>query len=146
MSLDFLAPFGGDLSLGSNVDIALLGKSNDFDFITDRDELIQRLIRRLLTSSGEWIPFPQYGAGLRALVNETLTQQMVLQIRSTVVSQILQEPDIARNPMPHVNVQATLNGVFVSVQFFTQALEPVAFNFNPAAPNTFQTVRPEVGV
>ena len=105
----------------------------------DRDELIQRLIRRLFTAPGEWIPFPNYGAGVRGLVNEPLSSQLALQIRSTITSQVLQEPDVSRQPAPTVRVEQVLNGVQVFVQLFTVAQVPVSFSFNPANPDTFST-------
>ena len=66
MSIDFRAPFGDDLVVGARPDVEITGLvSRDFDFIEAREELIQRIIRRLLTAKGEWIPFPNYGASLR---------------------------------------------------------------------------------
>jgi phage baseplate assembly protein W len=139
MGVDLLEPFGGDLSFGpSPTDIADIGNpTRDFSFLIDRDELIQRIIRRLLTSPGEWLADANYGAGVRQLVNEPLSQALAQQIQSTILGQILLEPDVARSPAPTVQVQQILNGVLVTIFFFTQTQIPVRFSFNPANPTIF---------
>src|SRR5437762_1380693 len=92
MGVDLFAPFGDDISFAPQQDVGFIGgSSSDFDFLVDRDELIQRLIRRLFTAPGEWIPFPNYGAGVRGLVNEPLSSQLALQIRNTITSQVRSE-------------------------------------------------------
>lgn len=135
MAIDFRAPFGEDLLFGPLPDLNVIGSTTrDFDFIQDREELIQRIIRRLLTTRGEWIPFPEYGASLRLRVNEPLTPQLVLDIRSTILSQLMLEPDVARSPAPQVLIAKIDNGIVVTIQLFTQALRVVNFSFNPASP------------
>ena len=87
MAIDFLAPFGEDMNLGAGSDVTILGQTGaDFSFIDSRAELIQRIIRRLLTTPGEWLPFPRYGAGLRRYVNETLTPQVAFRIKADCLS------------------------------------------------------------
>lgn len=107
----------------------------DFGFLVDRPEIIQRVIRRLLTNKGEWIPFPQYGAGLRQRVNDVLSLQEAIRIRSDIINQILMEPDVAAQPPPKVQVQSVPNGVLVSLLFYTVTFLPISFAFNSAAPN-----------
>lgn len=137
MGVDLRAPFGTDIAVAPTSDVSSLGAATrDFEFLIDRDELIQRVLRRLLTDPGEWIPFPSYGAGLRRRVNEVLTPQLALQIRSDIVNQLLMEADVARIPPPQVQLATMTNGIIVTVFFYTQSLVPVSFSFNPASPSS----------
>lgn len=137
MGFDLLAPFGGDLSFGPTVDVSTSGISGgDFDFLVDRDELIQRIIRRLLTDPGEWIPFPNYGAGLRRYVDETLTVVLANKIKNTILGQLLQEPDVSEAPLPSVALSTIPNGIFVAIRVFSRDIGQVSFAFSPNQPAT----------
>lgn len=141
MAIDFLAPFGEDMALGAGSDVSILGQVGaDFSFIDSRAELIQRIIRRLLTTPGEWLPFPRYGAGLRRYVNEPLTSSIAFQIKADCLAQIVEEPDVVTLPAPQVNLQRIPDGIVVTIQLFTQALQPVSFSFNPNSPDVFTNV------
>lgn len=132
MGFDLLSPFGGDVEFGPAVDVSTAGLTGaDFDFLVDRDELIQRIIRRLLTDPGEWIPFPNYGAGLRRFVNETLDNILILKIKNIILGQLLQEPDVSENPPPSVAMSLVNNGLYVAVRVFSQDLGQVSFAFSP---------------
>lgn len=136
MGLDLNAPFGDDIHLVGVSDVGILGnRKSDFDFLTDREELIQRLIRRLLTTPGEWIVFPAYGGGLRERVGESISAQWIASVKAVVLDQVLQEPDIAHDPPPTVRIQTLQpagEGVYVSVSVFTRPLGIVSFTFNPS--------------
>jgi hypothetical protein len=137
MAIDFLAPFGEDLAIGPRPDLSVIGGTiQDFEFVTDVPEIVQRIIRRLLTYQGEWIPFPNYGASLRQYVDAALSLQLVQTIKSVVTKQVMQEPDISPIPTPVVDVQAIPNGIFVAIKVFTRTMQPVSFAFNPADPGT----------
>lgn len=142
MAIDFLAPFGEDMALGAASDVSILGQQGtDFSFIAARDELIQRLIRRLLTNPGEWLPFPFYGGGLRAFVNEPLSSRLAFQIKSICIAQVMEEPDVAALPAPVITLKKPFaDALIVTIQLYTQALQPVSFSFNPNAPNVFTNV------
>lgn len=141
MAIDFLAPFGEDMNLGAGSDVTILGQTGaDFSFIDSRAELIQRIIRRLLTTPGEWLPFPRYGAGLRRYVNETLTPQVAFRIKADCLSQIVEEPDVATLPAPQVLLSRFPDGIVVTIQLYTKSLQPVSFSFNPNAPDVFTSV------
>lgn len=131
MAIDIYSPFGTDLQFGPGEDITLTGREGvDFEFVREQQEFIQRIIRRLLTAPGEWIPFPKYGAGLRRWVDEPLTSANAFEIETTIMSQIGHEPDLAANPTPVVILESIENGLSVTIKCFTISLQPVSFNFN----------------
>ena len=142
MSLDFKAPFGTDLTLKPEQDVGVVGgKTGDYSFLIDREELIQRVIRRLMTYRGEWIPFPSYGGSLRRYVGETLTQQVLMRLQGDIVAQLLQEPDIVSIPAPDVVFSFLENGLVATIRFYTTALQPISFTFSTNDPDLF-TVLP----
>lgn len=143
MAVDFLAPFGEDIQIGPGPDIGLAGEiTADFTFVDSQLELIQRIIRRLLTNPGEWIPFPSYGGGLRRWVNEQLSFQNILSIKAVIIQQVMQEPDVAGIPSPVVDLATLPNGLLATIKLFTKELVPVSFSFNPNAPNIFAKAGP----
>ena len=78
----------------------------------------QRLLRRLLTSPGEYIWQPDYGAGLAQFIGDPGD---VLRIRAVVRSQMSKEPVVARTPEPVVEVQfspaGTPGSVYVHIRY-----------------------------
>ena len=133
MSVDFLGPFGDDLVLGGFSDFQPIGTPGlDFEFISGSVELIQRVVRRILTNKGEWIPFPTYGTHVRTSLHETITRSRALAIRGEIQAQILDEPDVALSPPPEITFDEQPHGqLIVSIRFYTKALELVSFNFKP---------------
>ena len=101
--------WGADLSTGPTGDLATaeglaLGQ--------------QRLLRRLLTSPGEYIWQPAYGAGLAQFVGEPADP---LRIRAVIRSQIFKESTVARDPEPVIDVQLSSGGatgaVYVHIRY-----------------------------
>ena len=89
---DISHQWGSDLTIGSTGDLvavagATLGQ--------------QRLLRRLLTSPGDYIWQPYYGAGLARFIGQPGN---ALQIRAVVRSQIFKEAAVARTPEPVIDV------------------------------------------
>lgn len=133
MSLDFKAPFGDDITFGGTSDIKdVTAGGLDFEFITGLDELTQRVVYRILTLKGEWIPFPNYGTSVRKAVHETLTADLIFKLKGEILNQIVQEVDIAPTPEPQVIFDAKPRGQLVCrVSFYTRALQLVSFAFKP---------------
>lgn len=132
MGFDLNGPFGEDVIILGQGELDALGiRSLDFSFLTEREEFISRILRRLLTSPGEWIVFPNYGAGLRSLVNETLTFELIDQVKRIVMDQIFREADVERNPEPVIEVKGVGDSLVVSIKVFSKPIGLVAFSFDP---------------
>lgn len=133
MGLDLRAPFGDDIVLFGKADVQVLGnKQTDVDPVTAREELIQRIIYRLLTNPGEWLAFPDYGAGLRLKVNETITPQLIGELKSTIRQQLLKEPDVQRTPAPEVNIGTINDGLLITIKVYSIPIGFVSFTFDPS--------------
>ena len=69
----------------------------------------QRVLRRLLTNSGDYIWHTNYGAGLAGFVGTPANAAL---IKATIRSQIFQEAIVARTPEPIIYVQVSPTGAF----------------------------------
>lgn len=121
--VDLYHYIGGDLSVSSTGDLA--GAAD-----TMRGQ--QRVLRRLLTNSGDYIFHPDYGAGLPRWVGRTADYP---RIRSLILGQMLLEDAVARKPAPIVNVGGIAGsdggGFSVSIQYADAASgQPVTLSFN----------------
>ncbi len=98
--------WGNDLSTSPTGDLALVSG----DALTQ-----QRVVRRLLTSIGDYIWQLSYGAGLPGLVGQP---QKISATKAIIRAQIFNEPSVATNPEPVINVTADqTGGVFVSILY-----------------------------
>jgi hypothetical protein len=106
MMNDATLSWGGDLVTGPAGDIALASGSGLGQ---------QRVLRRLLTNSNDYVWHPDYGAGLGQFVGTTINER---QIVGTIKSQIFEEAAIARQPDPAVVAEAFPNGsVYVAISY-----------------------------
>ena len=101
--------WGGDLATSSTGDIYSAPVLS---------ELQNRLIRRLLTSPGDYIWSKDYGAGLGGLVGKPSASNTV---KHLILSQLQSEPLVATNPSPLVSLNAASstvsNGYSVTIQY-----------------------------
>ena len=100
---DLLHQFGSDLSVGPTGDVATVSGSALGQ---------QRVLRRLLTNSGDYIWHLGYGAGLAQFVGQPAD---AIRIRAVIRSQIFKETAVARTPEPTIDVVSDGVGT-VSVQ------------------------------
>jgi phage baseplate assembly protein W len=103
--------WGSDLTLGPTGDIAavsgqLLGQ--------------QRVLRRLLTSPGDYIWQLDYGAGVARFIGRPVNP---LQISAVVRSQIFKEPAVARQPEPVIDVQVSPAGAAGTVYVYIRYVD-----------------------
>ena len=91
--------YGGDLQLTPRGDIAL---------VNGAVEGRQRVLRRILTTLGNYIWTPGYGGGVPAMIGQP---QDLRRVDGTVRAQMLQEQCVAQIPPPKVVVTAPLPGV-----------------------------------
>jgi hypothetical protein len=94
--LDLL--FGGDLSVGPTGDLAL----TDGSTLTE-----QRLLRRLLTNTADYIWQLTYGAGLGQFVGQPGAPAAV---QAVARAQMLLENAVAHSPAPIIDAAATVDG------------------------------------
>lgn len=98
--------FGGDLAVGPAGDIAVASGSELGQ---------QRVLRRLLTSPGDYIWAMDYGAGLGRFVGQPVD---AAQIEAVIRGQMFKEAAVARQPEPVVEVSADQAGaVFVQIRY-----------------------------
>ncbi len=122
---DLSHQWGSDLNIGPTGDLATatgaaLGQ--------------QRVLRRLLTSPGDYIWQPGYGAGLARFIGDTAN---AAQIRAVIRSQIFQESAVAQSPEPVIDVQVGPSGaggignVYVHIRYVdsdSQSTQTLSFS------------------
>lgn len=87
---DIFHSWGGDLSVGNGGDLALSSGS---------DTINQRILRRLLTNSGDYIWNIEYGGGLGQFVGQPIRFGA---IEAVVSTQLLQEAAVPVSPAPSI--------------------------------------------
>ena len=84
-----------DLTKNAGADFTVTA-SGDWASVEGERALRQAVIRRLITSPGEWATLPEYGAGMRNFIKKKLTTTARDQITDRIKSQLLRDPRIAR--------------------------------------------------
>jgi phage baseplate assembly protein W len=98
--------WGGDLAVGPTGDIALA----DGAALTQ-----QRVLRRLLTNTGDYIWQLSYGAGLGQFIGQPGAPAAIQAVTRT---QILQETAVAASPPPVISATAAVDGTMaLSIQY-----------------------------
>lgn len=116
---DLAQEWSSDLSLAANGDLLLA---------TGSQAARERVLRRLLTNTLDYIFAPDYGAGLPRQIGETTSAAA---IEATVRSQLFAEPAVNQSPAPIVRVTPIIGGVAVQVTYQDAATgEPVALGFS----------------
>lgn len=110
---------GGDLNSSSTGDLRTASGS---------DRTKQRILRRLLTNSGDYLFHPEYGAGLGKKIGEAVRSG---EWKSLISGQMLLEDAVAPHPPPVVNLTLIEGGVSVSIAY-SDALTgmPETLNFD----------------
>jgi hypothetical protein len=94
--------WAGDLSVGPTGDISVAPIET---------EVQQRIIRRLLTNSGDYIWHTNYGAGLGSYVGEPYSPTF---IEGTILSQLQYEVLVTSDPSPIVKTNQSMADSFSS--------------------------------
>lgn len=120
--MDIQQFFGNDISLDSTGNLVTSSGS---------EQAKEAIIRRLLTNPGEYIWHADYGAGIGRFVGENLSPANYDKIRSAVVSQILKEPTVAKNPAPKISFTALPNNILQADVLYYDALDnvPISISF-----------------
>ncbi|MDE1990795.1 MAG: phage tail protein [Betaproteobacteria bacterium] len=100
---------GGDLSLNAGGDLLTA---------SGQDEVTQRLLRRLLTNTGDYIWQLSFGAGLPQQVGKTTD---LTAVQSAIRSQIFADAGVAKFPEPVVTLTSQPNGTYIANITYTDA-------------------------
>lgn len=106
--MDIFQYYGGDLSLNSQGDLMTV------DGVTKGQ---QRILRRLFTVPGTYIPHPSYGAGIQKFIGTPLTQNVYMQIQGLITAQMNYESCVAKSPAPVIAMQAIASGISVTINY-----------------------------
>ncbi len=116
---DLAHQWGGDLAFSPAGDMATVSGSKEGQ---------QRVLRRILTISGNYIWELNYGGGAPALVGSLSTPQ---QVEATMRAQMLLEDAVSQLPPPVVNVAAIPGGLSVSIRYVdAKTGDPVTLAFS----------------
>jgi hypothetical protein len=77
----------------------------------------QRIVRRLLTPPKTYFFHTEYGAGLGRFIGENLSSDLFQEIKNLIITQILLEDAVAKNPRPTVtlSIQTILENTVLNV-------------------------------
>ena len=107
--MDISHLWGSDLAAGPTGDLAPA---------TGAQRGQQRVLRRLLTSPGDYVWQPSYGAGLARFIGQPGNET---QIRAVIRGQIFKEAAVARTPEPVIDVTFSPAGatgtVYVHIRY-----------------------------
>ena len=91
----------------------------------------QRILRRLMTAPGSYIWHPTYGAGLPTYIGKPLSDELFSELRALIISQVLEESGVAKNPIPVVTLTSVPFALFGQINYvsaFSNA--PIVLSFN----------------
>lgn len=103
MASDIFHWFGNDLNVSATGDLLTVG---------DVTKGNQRVLRRLLTSPGDLVFHPEYGAGLPLYIGEPTD---IATIEAVIRYQSVLESQIARDPQAQVIVNPIFGGVHARI-------------------------------
>jgi hypothetical protein len=102
--------WGGDLSLSPTGDILLA----DGGILSQ-----QRVLRRLLTNTTDYIWQPNYGAGLGQFVGQANVARTATGV---IYAQLVNEASVSQLPLPMVNVQPLAGDIVLAGITYTDAV------------------------
>lgn len=97
-----------------NLKVTLQG---DLETVAQEDLTVQRILRRLLTNPGDLLAHPEYGAGIKQYIGQILTTDKYGEIQSNIVSQIMLEDRVAKNPAPVVTLSTFQNVINANIEY-----------------------------
>ena len=91
--------------------------TGDWIIVEGEEALKQAVLRRLITSPGEWATLPDYGVGVRDFIKAKNTPGARAELVNRIESQLLKEPRIARVREVIIDTESVADGLKVSVKF-----------------------------
>ncbi len=107
-------PLGRDIYAAGGLQVAADG---DYRTIEDKEALEQALLRRLVTSPGEYAFHPDYGAGVRRAVNRSGSRAQLTQLRNLVLTQLRADERV--RAVPAVSVTRIERGIRITATVTT---------------------------
>jgi hypothetical protein len=105
--------------------------THDLSVVSGATRSQQRVLRRLLTSINGYIWHTDYGAGIPSYIGQALNEDLFLQIKSLIQSQINLESSVAQNPAPVILLQTISNGLYCQINYYLNPTQqPITLNFN----------------
>lgn len=120
--MDIQQFFGNDITFAATGDVT----TSDGSGLTK-----EMVIRRLLTNPGTYIWEPNYGAGIGQYVGINLSTINFNEIKSTIISQILLEETVAKNPAPQISFTAFPNNILQCdiLYYDSKTKNPITISF-----------------
>ena len=119
---DVYLNWGNDLVLSSTGDLLLASGSTLSN---------QRIQRRLMTNTLDYVWYPSYGAGLANYVGQPLSDDNLDNIRALITSQIFLESTVAQSPAPEILLQTIQFGLFCQINYIlSSSQQPTVLTFD----------------
>lgn len=96
-------------------------------------EINQRILRELMTSPGEYVWEPTYGAGLGRYIGQALSPEKFTEIKTVVRTVVAKQADVQTVPGPEITFQNDLAGLIAVLINYTYA--PTGQAVTLTAPN-----------
>lgn len=111
------ALFGEDLLFTDDLQVTASG---DYATVDGVAAVKQALLNRILTSPGEYAPFPDYGVGIRNWVKKRLSRADIDSLRTLILDQAVKEDRIER--ILEVSVERADQGESTGIQITVRAV------------------------
>lgn len=128
-----LIPFLYDMQHAWGTDL-VISNTGDIALTTGPQLTQQRILRRLFTTPGTYYFHPTYGAGIKRFIGLPLDNVTYNQVKSLILSQIFEEPGVAKNPTPAIAIQSIQTGIFIQISYVDlPSNQPIVLTFPVSA-------------
>jgi hypothetical protein len=104
--------YGNDIQLTTNLQLQL---------VDGELETQQRILRRLLTATNNYVWHTDYGAGLPAYIGQNLSLALEKQLIGTIRKQMFLEDTVQQNPPPKIAFSQSGTTLTVSITYVSKA-------------------------
>ncbi len=101
-------------------------------------EINQRILRELMTSPGDYVWQPNYGAGLGRYIGQSLSTAKFAELKALITSIVIKQPDVQRQPAPQVTFQSDAAGLLSTqiIYVYAPTRQPVTMVAPPPSTST----------
>lgn len=111
-----------------------LTDSNDLAVVMDVDASNERIIRRLLTSIGDYFWEETYGCGVSSYIGKAMSSQIKKELTGIILTQIFKEATVAKNPAPVIDFTEGSGDLQCDIKYYSvtdQQLVNLNFKISP---------------